>query len=215
MKKQVIQYAIFGIILVILCAVVVKSCTITDRYSKLLGEFTTLKGIATENARIAEERIGSALATIDNLTGDNEELTKHIELTESELVNTDEDVVRLEGELVTIRHQAETIPNLREQVVNLEGQLNIWKDKFTLATKIIADKDAIIFNMIDQYELQLGVSAEYKDLYETQIQLTDRGYTLLNIAERKIRTARFGGTIKTIAIGAIGGYMAYQLVKGK
>jgi len=213
--KPLLKYTIYGLLIALTCFFLVRSCAITDRYSKLLGEYTTIKGIATENARIAEERIESALATIDNLTGENEKLNLHISESVGNITQLDDNIATLENQLVTIRRQAETIPNKDAQIDNLEKQVNIWKDKFTLSTKIIDDKDSIIFNLNQQYRLQLGVSAEYKELYESQRDVVGKCNTLLNMSHRKLRTARFGGTIKTIAIGAIGGYVAYTMIKGK
>jgi len=213
MNKQVIKYAIYGAIIIIFCVILVRSCTISDRYSRLQGEYTALRGIATENARIAEDKIDKANETIIELDRANAQLIKHVKLTELELSNLDGDVVQLEGELVTIRHQVETIPNLRAQVVNLEGQVNTWKVKFTLAEKIISDKDSIIFNLKQQYGLQLGVSAEYKALYENQQHLVEKCNTLLGITQRKLRTAKVGGAVKIIAVGVLGGIVAYKLIK--
>ena len=213
--KPLLKYTIYGLLIALTCFFLVRSCAITDRYSKLLGEYTTIKGIATENARIAEERIESALATIDNLTSDNEKLNLHISESVGDITQLDNNISTLENQLDELRGNEQTISNLGEQVVNLEGQVNIWKDKFTLSTKIIADKDAIIFNLNQQYRLQLGVSAEYKELYESQRDVVGKCNTLLNMSHRKLRTAKFGGTIKTIAIGAIGGYVAYTMIKGK
>jgi len=212
-NKQGRLYAIFGILLVILCVILVRSCTIADRYSRLLGEFTALQGIADENARIAQEKIDEATKEITELDEEIAILNNKVKLKNQELGELDGDVVQLGSELVTIRTQVETIPNLKEQIVNLESQVNTWKEKFTLAELIISDKDNIIFNLKEQYELQLEVSVEYKTLYETQVQLTDRGYTLLSITQRKLRTARVGGTVKNVIIVVAGAVVAMNLVK--
>jgi len=203
----------FGIILVILCVILAKSCKLTDNYSLLLGQYTTLQGITKENTRIAQEHIDTALVQIEKLNSTNAELNNNVKIRNQAIWELDGDVVRLEDELTTIRTKVETIPNLKEQVVNLEGQVNTWKGKFTLAEKIITDKDAIIFNLKQQYGLQLNVSIEYKALYESEFDLRDKCEGLLKITTRKLRTAKFGGTIKTMVMGVLGGYLAYRFIK--
>ena len=207
------KYVIIGLILLVSCALLVRSCKISDRYSTLLGEYQALKGISAENERIAKEKIADAHADIDNLVEDNRQL--HLQISESvgNISNLDGDVVRLEDELATIRTEAETIPNLKEQIVNLEGQVNICKERFTLAENIIADKDEIIFNLKEQYELQIGISVNFEALYLEQKALVLKGEELRTVISRRLRVAKFGGTFKTLTLGVLGGYLAYKLIK--
>lgn len=210
MKINLVKYAIIGIILVVLCIIFVRSCTITDRYSRLLGEYTALKSIAKENEKIAQDNIDKSLKQIKNLTSKNAELTKHVKLKENELVNLDNEVNRLETELI----DAQNTGDKDAQITNLESQVTIWKEKFTLAQNIITDKDSIIFNLTNQYKIQLNVSNEYKTLYENELNLRIKCEVLLKATTRKLHTAKGVGTFKSIFIGALGGYVAYQLIKG-
>lgn len=210
------KYTIFGILTVMVCVFLIRSCTLVDKYSVLLGEYYVLVETQEKLETISRENIDSALDAIDILAGKNKELTKHITLTEEELVNTDVDIVRLERELDELRSTEN--PNRLEAleliVVNMESQLTIWKEKFTLCEQIVHDKDSIIFNLKQQYETQVNVSMDWENLYISEKRVRLSCENVLKITTRKLRTARFGGTFKTIAIIALGGYVAYKITEG-
>ena len=214
--KKVVKYTIFGILLVVFCIILLHSCNLGDRVSRLQGELRVANSILTETEKIAEKNIGKSLAKIDDLQKDTSKLKVEVSNSMVKIGEKDELIVRMEDELYELRVHMDSsnqLENLQEQVVNLEGQVNTWKEKFTLAQKIITDKDSVIFNLKQQYTLQINISADYKKLYEDTKDVLNRSEVLIGITKRKLRTAKFGGTFKTIAIGVLGGYVAFKLLK--
>lgn len=207
--KYLLKYLIIGVLLMCALFFLLRSCSVTDRYSRLVGEYEALTKVQEEAESTAQINIENALENIDNLTNRNKGLTRRIELAEMEIVETDGDVARLESELI----DAQDTGDKDAQISNLTEQVNTWKKRFTLARDIITDKDKIIFNLNEKYESQLRISVDFEKLYIAEKDLRQRGNVLLDISSRKLRTAKTGGTFKTMVISVLGGYVAYKLIK--
>jgi len=214
--KKVVKYTIFGILLVVFCIILLHSCNLGDRVSRLQGELRVANSILTETEKIAEKNIGKSLAKIDDLQKDTSKLKVEVSNSMVKIGEKDELIVRMEDELYELRVHMDSsnqLENLQEQVVNLEGQVNTWKEKFTLAQKIITDKDSVIFNLKQQYTLQINISADYKKLYEDTKDVLKRTEVLLSTTTRKLRTAKYSGAVKTATVFLLGGYVAFKLLK--
>lgn len=207
--KPWFKYVIYGLLLLSFLLVVNRSCNLTDGYSKRIGELEALVRIQEDAEEMARDNIDAALDRIDTLTGENKKLMKHIEVAELELVDTDRDVSRLEKELIDAQDTGDT----DVQIANLTDQVNLWKERFTLSQSIVADKDEIIFNLNEKYESQLEISVDFEKLYLAEKDLRHKGEVLLDMSSRKLRTAKTGGTFKTIVICMLGGYVAYKITQ--
>lgn len=207
--KPWFKYVVYGALLLLLVLVMARSCRLTDRYSERVGELTAQVRMQKDAEKIALENVGHALERINKLTGENKKLIKHIELAELDLVDSDEDVVRLERELLEAQDTGDT----EAQIFNLTEQVNVWKGRFALSQIIVADKDKIIFNLNQKYEKQVSISIDFEKLYIAEKDLRFKGEVLLGIATRKLRVSRVGGKFKTIAVGVLGGFIAYKLIK--
>ena len=206
-------YVCFSIFVLGLTLVTAKSCRLTDRYSELSGQYDILE---QQNEIIAKEAISAILTAreyIDNLREKNSELIERIELTNKQLINKNVRLIQLGNDLTTIRSDVETIPNLKKQIVNMESQLTIWKVKFTLAEKIITDKDIIIFNLKEQYDSQLKISIDFEEMYLGEKDLRRRSEVLLGITKRKLSVSRVGGTLKNVAVIMLGAVIALKIVE--
>ena len=99
------------------------------------------------------------------------------------------------------------------KIVNLKAQVAAWKQKFTLAEAIIADKDKIIFSLNKKYEAQVDISVRWENLYNNEATLRELCEQRLKLADRRIAKLRFGGTVKTgLAIG-LAAVVVYGLVR--
>lgn len=208
-SKHLIKYAIFGCLLVMVCFFFVKSCTLTDRYSAKIGEYNALLQVHEQYKQGALEAILKARDYISGLIAKNDEIAKRVKSTELQIVAKNGKLLQLNRELV----KAQNTGDKDAQISNLESQLNIWKVKFTLAEKIIEDKDNIIFNLKQQYDKQVNITIDIEKLYGQSQDLLRRNEVLLNITQRKLRTAKGGSTFKTVALGVLGGFVAYKLIK--
>jgi len=208
-SKDFIKYIVIGVLIVLVGLLVFKSCTLTSRYSTLVGEYNALDGVHKRFEQEATTAILKAREYIFGLRAQNEAIARQVKLTEKQLVNKDVKLIQLNKELV----EAQNTGDKDAQISNLLSQVNIWKEKFTLAEKIIADKDTVIFNLKQQYEKQVVITVDLEGLYESSQDLLRRNETLFKITQRKLRTAKAGGTLKSVALGVLGGLVAYKIIK--
>ena len=211
-SKDMIKYVAIAILLVVVCVLLAKSCRISPREARLEAEIVYLKDTFIQNEHtmiVNKEKYDKEIAT---LTEENRQKDLQISISIGKISNRDGNIETLESNLTTLRSEAETIPNLKEQIHNLELQVSEWTSKFHIAEEIIRDKDVIIFNLKQQYELQVAIFVDLEATYEAQKGLLVKTEDLLKVRTRKLRVSKFGGTFKTIALGVIGGYIGYKLL---
>lgn len=138
-------------------------------------------------------------------------INAQIEYKQGEISTLHEQTTKLESAYATLVE--EDALNYVAKIDNLTKQVELWKQKFTLAQSIIYDKDAIIFGLTEKYEAQEKISLEYKTLYENELALRELAETRLKIADRRIRGLRIGGTIKTGFIVGLAAVVVYGLAK--
>jgi len=123
-----------------------------------------------------------------------------------------------------IRDKDERILNLEEaftqlgenkdaKIINLQAQLSIWKEKFTLAQAIIADKDKIIFSLTAKYDAQVQITAEWEASCYRQVELHQIALDRISVMEKEWRGIQFGSKLKTYLIAAAAAAFIYSLVK--
>lgn len=177
----------------------VKSRELKVQYDAEKQELTEQKAAALDRIEDLRNLISQKDEKIRNIISDVKEkndkiagLHKKTEKLEADYANAVTDVTRLD---------------------NLTKQVNAWKEKFALAEKVIADKDAIIFSLTEKYEAQVVISLEWKALYEKEMGLRKLAEARLKIADRRISGLKIGGTIKTGLILGMAGVVVYGLVK--
>jgi len=114
------------------------------------------------------------------------ELRKEIAALQETIQEREKDVKAKEKRIaeldkrLTVLETQEPTEAVQEQAEGVQEQLEIWKQKFSLCSQIVGDKDSIIFSLTQQYEKQVQITSATEELL-TQTQLRLIG------AERKLK----------------------------
>ena len=200
------KYIVIGLLLAGVLFYGIRSSRLYDRYSELKGQNEILSADIESLAKKAHQIITEKGKYIDAMDKRIKELNVQLDLDYQQMDNKNKDLIRLERELRGLKDKDKII-------VNLSTQVNTWKEKFTLAEKIIGEKDGIIFSLSEKYEAQTVVSVEFETLYMKEAELRKLLETRIRLADRKIRRSKTLNTAQTIGLGVIGGFLIYSLVK--
>lgn len=196
-----------GILLALgLVLTIYKSCNLSNEYKLVTGEFKAYKRMAENNTKTAQK-------TIDNQTKIIGDMTKKIAEHESETAKKNEQIKDANKKSATVESQFADLKTDAERVVNLTNQVNIWKEKFSLAERIIKDKDGIIFSLATKYEAQVkiteAVQVQLTDCMKLQPLYDDR----ISILESALKKARLVSKLKSWGGVALAAVIVYTLVK--
>ena len=207
-SKNIVKYGVYIAIALILMLFIVKSCNIYDNYSVLKGQYNLLQTETNALVKVSQKEIIEYQNTIAERDTRIKEISATVAVKNKKIQDLHIATQNLEDTLDFYT----LIPN-EDKIVNLQKQVEAWKDKFAIISTIVKDKDEIIFNLQEKYNTQLKISLNYKEMYERSQQLVLLADKRLKLADKKIRNARLGSTVKTIALGAVGGYLIYKVVK--
>ena len=205
--KTLSKWLAFGVVLVFAIIFLSRSCRLTDRYSELRGAYNTLK----ERAEIDKKELTQTI--MDNELRQRE-LDEVITGLEKKVAEKNKKIGQLTNEIGQLEGEFEALPTLEEKITNLQRQVSLWKDNFSLAQGIITDKDQEIFSMKEKYNQQLTVIEVYKKNYNGEVRLREMAELRIEMAEKKLRSSKTWNTVKTMAIVALAGGLAYQLIRG-
>ena len=139
-----------------------------------------------------------------------------IELLEEDIAKKDlEDVERerrieeLEAEEIALVDEGDK-DNI---IVNLRKQVNVWKERFSLAQDIIADKDKIIFSLRANYDTQVKITLEVTNKLKSEKALRLSAENVIKEATKEIRRLKIDSKLKTGGIAVIAGVLLYSVLK--
>jgi len=206
MIKRYGAYVIVSIVLLALLWSGYEACNIHDGYSELKGKYDALLIIAAKRKSDAEIIITAQNDYIKQLSETIKGALKVIGDKNSELESKDADIIE-------VTEAYNLLESDTERVDNLLSQVNLWKEKFTLAEVIIAEQDSVIFSLNEKYNAQLKITVEYQDLYVNEQQLHALCIQRLGIAEKKLSGQKFISSVKSIIVLGLGGVIAVQVIK--
>jgi len=207
-SKNIVKYGLIAMLVFTILFLSVKSCNIYDNYSVLKGQYNLLQTENNTLIKVSQKEITEYQNTIAERDTKIKEISATIAVKNKKIQDLHIATQNLEDTLDFYT----LIPN-EDKIVNLRKQVEAWKDKFAIISTIVKDKDEIIFNLQEKYNTQLKISLNYKEMYEKSQRLVLLADKRLKLADKKIRNARLGSTVKTIALGAVGGYLIYKVVK--
>jgi len=197
----------FGVVLILAVAFIMRSCTLYDKVSELKGEHEALQVAYADldmKSRAAIAGLEQDIAAKDKAIAESNHT---IAVIRDKIQAKDEDINRLEAEYVNLGE------NKDAKISNLLAQVVAWKNKFTLAEEIIAQKDGIIFDLTGKYEAQVVISAEWKAQLDRQVELHTVCLERIKVMEKEWRGVKFGSKVKTYVMAAVGAGLVYSLVK--
>lgn len=99
------------------------------------------------------------------------------------------------------------------KITNLLAQVATIKESLTVAFSLIADKDAQLAAWEVKFTSSQKISAEWKKAYEDEHALRLVCENLNLALEKKVKSTLFWSRAKNIAVVALAGYAAYNLIK--
>jgi len=210
-KKYLIKYGLIGLGAIIILVLLFRSCGLYDQNSILKGKYDELKRIADADHGMLIKEIGRLADDIALKDKEIIKLNESISLIYTDLNNKDSKITDLVKQL----KEAELAGDLPAQIVNLKEQVKTWADKFTLAESIIKEKDAIISNWAIKYEDAVKIGDKWKEDYEREHELRLLGEKRISKLESSLRWNKFWKTGTALLAVAAGGYVAYDLIRGK
>ena len=228
-SKNIVKYGAIGAILIIcITFFLTRACYKRDtNYDVLKGQYNLLQTETNALIKVSQKEITEYQNTIAERDTRIKEISATVAVKNKKIQDLHIATQNLEDTLDFYT----LIPN-EDKIVNLQKQVKVWKKKFTISESIIKDlgqpieyydehgvkkikypEGSITFNLQEKYNTQLKISLNYKEMYEKSQRLVLLADKRLKLADKKIRNARLGSTVKTIALGAVGGYLIYKVVK--
>jgi hypothetical protein len=205
------KYILFGLIIALVLIGVYRGCmisTLRDQYNLLRGQYDALK-------KASDAAMKEALVYIKAQDARIAEQTKLIEAKDIEIAARYRAIAGLQSSITVLEAEYATLTNKDVMIVNLRSQINIYKDKCLTFEGIIKDKNVIISSWIVKYVSEINISETWKKSYEDEHALLLVADQALSVQEKRLKSLSFGTNIKTIAIIAISGFIAYDLARGK
>ena len=227
-SKNIVKYGAIGAILIIcITFFLTRACYKRDtNYDVLKGQYNLLQTETNALIKVSQKEITEYQNTIAERDTRIKEISATVAVKNKKIQDLHIATQNLEDTLDFYT----LIPN-EDKIVNLQKQVKVWKKKFTISESIIKDlgqpieyydehgvkkikypEGSITFNLQEKYNTQLKISLNYKEMYEKSKQLVLLADKRLIIADRKIRNARLGSTVKTIVIGTVVGFVIYDKV---
>ena len=202
-----IKWAVLAGAVVLALLFLQRSCNLYDEVSELRGKHQALQEAYSQLDIRSKAVIGQLTKDIAERDAAIKKTEGDVAVIKDKIKTKDAKIQQLEAEYVNLGE------NKDAKIVNLQAQVSIWKEKFTLAEAIIADKDAIIFNLTAKYDAQVLISAEWEVSYYRQVELHKVCLERITAMEREWKGIRLGSKVKTLIIGGLAGVVVYGLVK--
>lgn len=183
-----------------------KSCAMERENSKLKKKYDTAKKELLAKQKMYVELRERSATRIKEL---NEAVSKA-------KANVESLSLSLEGKDKKLEKLENTYANLLDKdkkIANLEGQVDLWKQKFTIAQGIIAQKDEIIFSLTKKYEQQSKLTYECEGLLSKETELRLLAEKRIETLHKSITASYFTGKVKTVLIGGLIFAVIYSIVK--
>lgn len=98
-------------------------------------------------------------------------------------------------------------------IVNLRKQVNVWKERFTLARGVIEDQKEIIFSLRANYDTQVKITSEVVNKLNSEKALRASAENVIKESVKEMTRLRVKAKLKTGGIALIGGILLYTILK--
>ena len=190
-----------------------RSCKSTDLVERYESEIKVLRA----SAELADAEYKKALDNATEEIGRLNEIVSHAEVVVTDLEG---DIADRDNLLSDLKAQLEALPN-EDTIVTLRKRVNIltetveqWKEKFTLAEAIIAEKDTMIFALSAKYDTEHDAHLKLKVAYDVHLEYTDSLVAFNTELKRAYNRNRVVSTLKTAGLLTAGAVIIYTILKG-
>ena len=175
------------------------NCGSTAKYNKLKGEYATYYNISRVVIKQSIEAIDEQDREIVALDEKLEFLYGIIEVKDADLADKEDELGELKREFADIEE--------------CQAQYDKLVSAFSLCKSIGVDKNTVIFDLKQKFEVQVTISLNYKDMYESIQPLADIHTRQVKELEKINRRLKFTSKLKTgfVVVGI--GVVLYSLLK--
>ena len=202
-----VKWLAFGMVGILAIVFLMRSCSLYDEVSVLKGKHEALQIAYADldmTMKADLEAYKADIATRDEAIA---EASRTIVEVQDKIKDKDAKILNLEEEFTQLGE------NKDAKIVNLQVQVSIWKEKFTLAEWVIAEKDNIIFDLTAKYDTQVKISVGWESAYNRQVELHQIALERIKVMEKEWKGVRFGSKVKTYVIAAAGAALVYSLIR--
>jgi len=199
-----IKWGVFGIVAIIAVVFLLRSCNLYDEVSVLKGKHEALQVAYADLDMAMRADLEAYKADIAARDESIAKANEAIAVVKDKIKGKDAKILNLEEEFTQLGE------NKDAKIINLQVQVSLWKEKFTLAERVIAEKDSIIFDLTAKYDAQVQISTEWEASYYRQVELHQIALDRISMMEKKWVGINLGSNAKT---GLIIGLIIYSLVK--
>jgi len=199
-----IKWGVFGIVAIIAVVFLLRSCNLYDEVSVLKGKHEALQVAYADLDMAMRADLEAYKADIAARDESIAKANEAIAVVKDKIKGKDAKILNLEEGFTQLGE------NKDAKIINLQVQVSLWKEKFTLAERVIAEKDSIIFDLTAKYDAQVQISTEWEASYYRQVELHQIALDRISMMEKKWVGINLGSNAKT---GLIIGLIIYSLVK--
>ena len=212
MEKNLIKYGVIGAAAVIIAILFLRSCSLYDQNSVLKGQYRELKKITDADHVLLTAKIASQYKIIRDKTKEIADLLANAgKPTEAE---KEKDVVIVAKEKEIARLKA--LGDYKAALEQSQAENKAWSEKFTLAEerhkKGLFDLNA---KWTAKFDAQVVISNDWKNDRDNENRLRLLAEKRIGKLESSLRWSKFWKTGTTALAIVGGGYVAYDLIRGK
>ncbi len=174
-----------------------------DRYDALVRVDAQLRVDNAKDKEAYETKIGELQGMIDSSATIIADL-------EFKKATADKTIDRLSEREEELRATELTLKSAKELIDNLTNSRDQWIEKFNLAERQLAETESIVFAVSEKYEASVQRIAHLEGYVSEQQKLIDNLNANWKACEIKKGRAKTWGTLKTVAVGCLSGYVLYK-----
>lgn len=178
----------------------VRSCKITDDYSRLKGAYEEARRVAEADHAAQLAVIAEAHKAIAEKDAAIAESGKAVADLRAKIGKKDAALGGLSADLAAAKTDAERVPILTSMV-------ETWAAKYADLEGVVAEKDTQLAAWAVKYAAAVTIGDSWKAQYEAEHRLRLSGETLNKVLEGKYKRAK---AVSTITLYAAGGYASYK-----
>lgn len=211
MNKKIKKYAplaalVLAVIVIILAIISISACNVQDSLSVEVGKY---KAISEDNKKEKEK----LQQEIDEYAAAIQAKDKEIADIKADTVKKKADIQQKNNDLVTIEKKKRSTTSDSEKLILFQDEVNLWVEKFNLSQNIIYDKDKEISAWAVKYSNMEVIAGNFKKCWDNAEVQAAACEAARSQMEKSLKKTRFFSKVKTVALAACVGYIAYSLVK--
>jgi len=212
MAKNLIKYGVIGATAVIIAILFLRSCSLYDQNSLLKGRYKELQKITDADHSTLTTEIAAQHKIIKDKTKEIADLLASAgKPTEAEK-EKDAVIVAKEKEIARLK----ALGNYKAALEQSQAENKAWSEKFTLAEER-HKKDLFDLNAkwVAKFDAQVVIGNDWKKDRDNENRLRLLAEKRIGKLESSLRWSKFWKTGTTALAIVGGGYVAYNLIKGK